>query len=299
MKITCVGSVALDTIETPFGKRRDILGGSATYFSIAASYFTPVGIVGVVGSGFPQKHRVALSRHPIDFEGLETVEGPTFRWHGRYEGSMNYAKTVSVKLGVFDDFQPRVPDRFRTAELLFLAKASPVTQEATLRQMRRPRFVLCDTMDLWITTKRDGLRRLLGRVNALTVNNDEALQLTGKHNLIAAGRKILSMGPRVVLLKRGEHGATLMTASSLFSCPAFPVERPKDPTGAGDAFAGGFLGALARRRRLRFPDLKRALVAATVMASFAVEDFGVAGLWKLSPTRIRTRIHKLQQILAL
>ncbi|MHC4605606.1 MAG: PfkB family carbohydrate kinase [Planctomycetota bacterium] len=296
--VLVVGSVALDTIETPNEKREDVLGGSATHFSLSARHFAPVRLVGVVGKDFPQEHVEKLRRYGIDIGGLEIKEGETFRWHGRYEGAMNSAETVDVRLNVFGEFRPTVPEQFRGSKVVHLGTAHPETQAHLLGQLRDPSFVVLDTIELWIDNERKGLMELLPRVHAFCINHEEALMLSGKTNLARAMRELGSKGLRNLIVKRAEHGSTLMAGGALFAVPSFPTEQVVDPTGAGDAFAGGVVGYLAGRGA--GPEhLKRALVHGSVMGSFAVEGFGTEGLEAVTREAVEKRVAALTGMMAL
>ncbi len=295
--VLVVGTVALDTIETPHGKAKDVLGGSATHFALAARPFAPVRLVGVVGRDFPRAHEEKLRSLGIDLSGLEHAEGLTFRWHGRFTGDMNRAETVSVHLNVFQSFQPKVPPPLASTPYVLLGNSSPKTQRAVLDQLRGPRFVMLDTMNLWIGTERKALLELLPRVDAICVNFEEALQLARESNAARAIRRLRDLGARTVVVKRGEHGATLATAGFQFSVPAFPTERVVDPTGAGDSFAGGLLGCLARGG-LSGASLRRALVYGTVMGSFAVEGFGTSRLQRITAAEVEGRAARLMKMIA-
>jgi sugar/nucleoside kinase (ribokinase family) len=300
MSLVVVGSVAIDSIETPHGVAPEIIGGSATHFSYAASFFGPVRLVGVVGEDFPGEYLDVLKSRPIDLSGLEVKKGKSFRWSGRYEGAMASAHTLSVELNLFGEFDPKLPHSFRDSRFVFLANGSPNVQRRVLTQIdAAERFVLLDTMNLWIELERRPLLELLAKVDALVINDDEIRQLTGEPNLIAAGRKVLGMGPSVVVLKKGEHGALLFQGERIFASPAFPIERVFDPTGAGDTFAGGFMGVLARAGRVRpsFSDLKRAVCMGTVMGSLNVEDFGLNRLKRSTEAEIQARFRDFMEML--
>jgi sugar/nucleoside kinase (ribokinase family) len=303
-----VGSVAFDSVRTPHGKVEDVLGGSAVYFSVAASFFAPVRLVGVVGEDFPDAFRQVLEARQIDTAGLQVVEGgKTFRWRGSYEGAMNEARTDEVHLNVFGDFRPALPKAFRKSQLVFLANGSPVTQMAVLAQVEKPDLVVADTMNLWIETARDALVDLLGRVDGLVLNDGEARMLTGESNLIGAGESILAMGPKFVIIKKGEHGALVLghegprerVAEGRLVCPlpGFPCPLVRDPTGAGDSFAGGIMGSLAREGRYDFAALRRAAAYGTVVASFTVEDFSLRRLQRLSMEEIEGRMKQYSDML--
>ena len=304
-----VGSIALDTVRTPHGEAPDVLGGSAAYFSVAASFLAPVRLVGVVGADFPDEFRRVLESRRIDTAGLEVVSaGKTFRWVGSYEGAMNEAKTEDVQLNVFGDFKPVIPPQFRDTRLVFLANGSPITQAAVLEQVARPDLVVADTMNLWIETQRDALLALLRRVDGLVLNDGEARMLTGEHNLVAAARKVLGLGPAFVIIKKGEHGAILAhrdgcqtdgpTTRWVSSLPAYPSLEVRDPTGAGDSFAGGMMGYLAHEGRYDFRRLVRAMAYGTVMASFAIEDFSLRRFERLSIDDIDARLRRYHEMLA-
>lgn len=290
MSILVVGSIALDTIKTPFGQAAEVLGGSATYFSYAASFFSPVRLVAVVGQDFPQKHFDMLKHRHINLDGLQRTDGKTFRWSGLYEQDMNAAKTLATELNVLQDFRPVVPRSYAATPHIFLANIDPDTQLSLLDAMEAPRLVGCDTMNLWIATKPDSLNRLLKRVDAFLLNDSEARQFTGITNLIKAAYDLLKRGPKVVVIKKGEHGAILATRDFCFVSPAYPVEDVFDPTGAGDCFAGGFFGSLVTMGR--FPDetaLRRAVIFGTVMASFNVESFSLDRLSRLDNQEVLDR----------
>jgi len=296
MSILVVGSVALDTVETPFGRADDALGGSATFFSAAASLFGPVQLVGVVGSDYPVGALGFLSERGVDLAGLERAEGESFRWSGVYSYDLNSRETLETRLGVFAEFQPKIPEGFRDAEWVFLGNIDPELQLNVLDQVREPRLVACDTMNLWIDIKRDQLMQLLGRVDLLLVNDGEARQLSGEHNLALAARWILERGPRYLVIKKGEHGAVLFTPSSVFFAPGYPLEDVFDPTGAGDAFAGGFMGYLAQAGRLDEGDLRRAVIYGSVLGSFAVEKFSVERFKDLTLDEIEARVRTFREM---
>lgn len=289
MSIVVVGSIALDTIETPFGKRDDVLGGSCTHFSYSASFFHPVSIVGVVGKDFPSEHIELLKARGINTAGLQVLDGETFRWSGSYEYDMDEATTHSTCLNVFEHFRPVLPKAYRDADYLFLANIDPELQLNVLAQMRRPKLVACDTMNLWLNTKRDTVAELFGKVDVVFVNQGEARLFSGDPSLIASARRILEGGAKYVIIKKGEHGACLVGRDLFFACPGFPLETIIDPTGAGDTFAGGFLGYLAKMGELDDMRLRRAVVYGCVMASFNVEDFGLDRLRGLTDEDIAER----------
>lgn len=283
MSLLVVGTIAFDGIETPAGKVVDEVGGSATYFALSASRFADVRLCGVVGEDFPVPRLAKLfDGRKVDLAGVETVKGgKTFRWKGRYEGDMNSAQTLDTQLNVLASFQPKLPSEFRRTPFVFLANTAPAVQLDVLNQVQeggsKP-FVVCDTMNFWIDTQKDALLQVLRRVDGLVLNDGEARQLTGERNLIKAGTKVLELGPKVVIIKKGEHGAFLFSTYLFHALPAYPVSEVVDPTGAGDSFAGGVMGYLARAGRVSVGTLKRGLVHGTVAASFTVADFGTRAL---------------------
>ena len=303
-----VGSIAFDSIRTPYGEAPEVLGGSAVYFSVAAAFFVPVRLVGVVGEDFPPAYRRVLESRRIDTAGLQVVPGgKTFRWRGSYHGAMNEARTEDVQLNVFGDFRPAIPEAWRDSRLVFLANGSPMTQGAVLDQVRKPDLVVADTMNLWIDTQRDALLELLKRVDGLVLNDGEARMLSGEHNLIAAARQIVGLGPKFVVIKKGEHGSLLVcrggprvgTLPSELVCPlpGYPSLKVFDPTGAGDSFAGGMMGCLASAGKYDFRDLVRAMACGTVTASFTIEDFSVRRLERLSLEEIEDRLRLYRAML--
>ncbi len=298
MNMLVVGSVALDTIETPFGKATDALGGSATFFSAAASFFAPLGLVGVVGDDFPRAGLDFLEERGVDLAGLETETGESFRWSGVYDFDLNSRETLETRLGVFAEFRPRIPEAFRDAEWIFLGNIDPVLQLDVLDQVRSPKLVACDTMNYWIAGRRDDLLRLLARVNVLMVNDSEVRELSGEYNLLRAARWIQQRGPSMVVVKKGEHGAILFTPDVIFFAPGFPLEIVFDPTGAGDAFAGGFIGHLARAGTISPDELRRAMIYGSTMGSFAVERMGVERLVDLSMDEIDERVIRFRELTA-
>jgi sugar/nucleoside kinase (ribokinase family) len=289
MSLLVVGSIALDSVETPFGRREEVLGGSATYFSTAASLFGPVRLVATVGEDFPEEHVRFLSSRGIDLAGLERRPGRTFRWKGRYEFDLNQAHTLETQLNVFADFRPELPQAYRDSRYVFLGNIDPDLQRQVLDQVRAPRFVACDTMNFWISSKRESLLKTLRRVDMLFVNDAEARQLAGEHNIVQAARRILTYGPRALVVKRGEYGALFFSGEHVFAVSAYPLESIFDPTGAGDSFAGGFMGYLACRDRQEVGVLRRAIVVGGVVASFAVEQFSLERLKTLTQDEIRAR----------
>ena len=298
MSLLVVGSTAFDTIETPHGDAADRLGGSSTYFSLAARLFTPVRLVSVVGQDFPAEHRALLGERGVDLAGLEQKPGKTFRWHGRYSADMNSRETLDVQLNTFGDFQPHVPADFRDSPFVFLANGAPATQASVVDQMEAPRFVVADTMDLWIENERDGLLALLRRIDGVIVNDGEVKQLTGKTNLIQAGRAALELGPKLVIVKKGEHGCFIFSSFFHYALPAYPTEHVVDPTGAGDSFAGGFMGYLANCNSISLPNMQRAVAYGTVTASLTVEGFGVDRLAEADRAAVDQRYEELRQFVS-
>lgn len=299
MSVLVVGSVAFDTIETPHGQRERCLGGSASYFGLAARLFVPVQLVSVVGADFPAAYRDQLAKSGVDLLGLEAKAGKTFAWSGRYSSDMNSRTTLSVELNTFGGFAPRVPGAYADTGFVFLANGSPTTQASVLDQMRAPRFVVADTMNLWIETEKPALLALLRRVDGLILNDEEARMLTGETNLIRAGQRVLSLGPKLVILKKGEHGAFLFSTFFQFALPAYPTSQVVDPTGAGDSFAGGFMGYLAGQDSLNVGHMKRAMAFGTVTASVTVEGFGVDAIAACDRQKIERRYHDLVQFVGL
>ena len=289
MSIVVVGSVAYDTLETTQGSAANVLGGSASHFSVAARFFAPVSVVAVVGNDFRPEERKVFSDRGIDVRGLEQKDGPTFRWHGRYHEDMNKRDTVMLALNVFEGFSPvLLPDQ-RRCDYLFLANISPELQTRVLEQVTSPKLVAGDTMNHWIDERREDLIALMPRIDILTLNDEEARMLTGEHNLVKAGRGILRMGPKTALIKRGEYGVLQFSKEGMFAVPAYPLEEVIDPTGAGDSFAGGMMGFLARNGRVTESALRTAVVYGSVLASFDVEDFGLRRLERLSWEEIDNR----------
>lgn len=289
MSILVVGSVALDTVETPFGKVNDALGGSATYFSAAASYFAPVNLVAVVGNDFDRTQMNFLQNRNVDLHGLEVRDGKTFRWGGIYEKDLNSRETTFTHLNVFEDFQPQIPDQYKNSEYVFLANIVPELQMDVLKQIQSPKLVVLDTMNFWIEGSLPSLREVLARVDILIINDSEALQLAKEVNLVKASKSIHDMGPKVIIIKKGEHGALMISKESFFWSPAYPLESIHDPTGAGDTFAGGFIGYLARCDSSSLENLKQAVTIGGIMASFCVERFSLERLKNLSQEEIKNR----------
>lgn len=294
-----VGSIAIDSIESPHGHAPEILGGSATHFSLTASLFTPLRLVGVVGRDFPEAYVDVFRERQICLDGLMREEGKSFRWHGRYTGSMASAETLSVELNVFGAFKPEVPESYKDTAFVFLANGSPHLQHNVLEQCPNAGFTMLDTMNLWIETERRALERLLVHVDALVINDSELRELTETQNLVAAGHRALSMGPKTVIVKKGEHGALVFHGGDVFAVPAFPVEHVCDPTGAGDTFAAGVMGVLARFGSLQpsADQLKLAVCAGVVCASFNVEDFGANRIRRIGSDEVRERFRLYMRML--
>jgi len=289
VSLVVVGSLALDTIATPVATRRDVLGGSVSFACAAASFFTRAGMVAVAGADFPESGVEQFRKFGVDLHGLHKVEGKTFRWSGVYEQNMNVRRTLSTELNVFADFSPELPEDYRRSAFLFLANIAPALQLQVLAQIHKPRFVAADTMDLWIRTARDPLMKLISKVDLLLINDSEARELTGKEHLVQVAQQVLEWGPRYVIVKKGEHGSMLFSKSGLILVPAYPVDDVRDPTGAGDSFAGGFMGCLAASGKLTQAAVRRAMVVGTVVASFAVEAFGLDRLAGIARTDIDAR----------
>jgi len=297
MSMVVVGSVALDSVETPFGKVDNALGGSATYFSVAASFFTEkINLVAVVGEDFPQEYVNFLISKGIDLTGLERAKGKTFRWSGRYGGSLSGAETLSTELNVFEKFAPRLPESYRNAKYVFLANINPELQMDVLKQIRDAKLVVCDTMNLWISERKEELLETIKHVDILVLNDAEARQLTGEPKVDIAARKILDYGPDRVIVKKGEHGAMTLTKTSYFSSPAYPLRNILDPTGAGDTFAGGFMGYLASVGDTSESSIRKAIVYGTVLASFNVEDFSLNRQRSLTRDEIESRFAEMRTI---
>ncbi|HEY0880338.1 MAG TPA: PfkB family carbohydrate kinase [Archangium sp.] len=293
-----VGSVALDSVETPFGKADEVLGGSGTFFSSSASHFAPVQLVGVVGDDYPVEKLAPLAERGVDLAGLEKVEGTSFRWRGRYRHDLNSAETLETHLGVFSHFRPNIPEQFRRAPFVFLANIDPRLQLQVLEQVEKPKLVACDTMNFWIESRRPELIELLKHVDLITLNDGEARQLTEHTNLVQAARWILDKGPKHVLIKKGEHGAFMFNRESVFFAPAYPLESVFDPTGAGDSFAGGFMGYLAATGDISERAMRRAVVVGSAMGSFAVEKFSNTRLLEITRADIDARVQEFRQLVA-
>ena len=296
--VLVVGSIALDSVQTPFGKADDVLGGSGTFFSASASHLTDVQLVGVVGNDYPLDKLRELEKRNVDLSGIEQADGPSFRWRGRYRHDLNSAETLETHLGVFSHFQPKIPSKWAEPEFLFLANIDPRLQLAVLKQVKRPRLVASDTMNFWIESRRPDILELIKHVDLITLNDAEARQLTDCFNLVKAARWIMERGPKMVIIKKGEHGAFLFKERSIFFAPAYPLEDVFDPTGAGDSFAGGFMGYVARTGDLSDENLRRAVVYGSAMGSFAVERFSVQRLLEISSADIAARVADFKRLVA-
>jgi sugar/nucleoside kinase (ribokinase family) len=296
MRLLVVGSVALDTVETPFGEATDALGGSAVYFSVAASLLTGVRVVGVIGDDFPKGELDKLAPRGIDWSGVVRSPGESFRWKGKYSFDLASRDTLETRLGVFADFKPQIPRAFADTPFLFLGNIHPALQLAVLDQVREPALVACDTMNYWISSERETLLKVLRRVDVLIVNDEEIRQLSGDWNIHRAARWVLAQGPRRVVIKRGEHGAFMAEPGRSFYCPAFPMEEVFDPTGAGDAFAGGVLGYIARTGDLTDAGFRKAMVYGAAMGSFAVARFSVGGFEGVDPAVLQQRVRSFKDL---
>jgi sugar/nucleoside kinase (ribokinase family) len=289
MSILVVGSVAFDSVETPFGRGDNVLGGSATYFSTSASFFTDVNLVAVVGEDFPQEHVDFLTSRNIDLKGLSREAGKTFHWQGKYGYDLNEAQTLATHLNVFETFKPRIPAEYGASEYLFLANIDPELQMEVLTQVKRPRIVACDTMNFWISSKPEALKKVIEKVDIFIINEGEARQLSGEANLVKAANKLLDFGVKTLIVKRGEYGVLMFNRSSVFAAPAYPLEEVFDPTGAGDTFAGGFMGYLSNTGNLSEEGIRQAIIFGSVMASFNVEDFSLDRMKRLNYSEIEAR----------
>jgi sugar/nucleoside kinase (ribokinase family) len=294
--VLVVGSTALDSIKTPKAENPRLLGGSASHAAVAASFFAPVRMVGVVGDDFPRRYVKLYERHGIDLEGLQFAPGKTFHWAGEYAVNMNERRTLTTELGVFETFSPDLPPSWRDTPFVLLANIAPALQHHVLDQMRRPKFVVADTMDLWLNIALDDLLRLLKRVDALVLNDSEARQLTGEDNVVVAAKRIHKLGPRYVIVKKGEHGSLLSGPDERFICPAYPLEKLVDPTGAGDSFVGGLMGCLAGRRGAPEKALRRGMLHGAVVASFCCEGFGLKRTTRVTREDIEARAAELRAL---
>lgn len=296
MSILVVGSVALDSIETPFGKKDEILGGSATFFSISASFFDKVNIIAAVGEDFPKKYLQLLKDRGIGTGGISVNKGKTFRWEGRYEYDMNVAHTLATHLNVFQDFAPEIPKNLKDSDILFLANIDPDLQDSVLKQVNRPKLIACDSMNHWITSKKKSLEKFLHKVDIFLLNDAEARQFSGEANLMKAAKSIVSNGPKSVVIKKGEHGVIYYSKNSHFAAPAYPLENVYDPTGAGDTFAGGVIGYLSKAGRINDVTMRKSMVYGSIMASFTVEDFSVNRLLHIKMADINRRYSDFKKL---
>ncbi len=296
MSVLVVGTVAFDSIETPFGSAERILGGSASYFAMAASFFSPVRIVGVIGEDFPQEYLDILSKTGIDIEGLHREKGETFHWRGRYHEDLNVRDTVELRLNVLSGYVPSLPNSYKDSEYVFLGNIDPAMQMEVLQQLNNSRLVACDTMDHWIQGSGEELKKVLKKVEILVINDSEAALLSSERNVVRVARSILKMGPKSLLIKRGEYGVLQFSDSSLFATPAYPLEEVFDPTGAGDSFAGAFMGYLSRTGDHSQRGLRRAIVYGNVVASFTVEDFGLKRIASLTMDEIEERYQRFVEL---
>ena len=296
--ILVVGSLAYDDVHTPYDSRREVLGGAASYFSLAARLYAPVRLMGVVGDDFRASDLDRLRAKGIDLDGVEHAKGRSFRWLGKYDHDLATAETINTDLGVFGDWEPMVPPAFVDSEFVFLANILPEIQGRMLDQVRAPKAIALDTMNYWIERRRDALASVMARVDIVTVNEAEARQFCGTHNVVRAAREIQALGPRAVVIKRAEYGALLLTADRIFWTPAYPLDEVRDPTGAGDAFAGGLLGHLAESGKLDDRTLCRAVLHGTVCASFAVEDFSVDGIERADMAGVERRVRELEALVS-
>jgi sugar/nucleoside kinase (ribokinase family) len=298
MSVLVVGSVALDSVETPFGKADDVLGGSANFFAASASHLTKVSVVGVIGSDYPVEKLEPLKERGVDYSGVERAEGSSFRWRGRYRHDLNSAETLETHLGVFSHFSPKIPQKLRSSPYVFLANIDPRLQLDVLEQVDKPKLVACDTMNFWIQSRRPDLLTLLGKVDLVTLNDAEARQLSEKANLVQAAQWIMARGPRHVIIKKGEHGAFMFNQNAIFFAPAFPLENVFDPTGAGDSFAGGFIGYLAATDDLSEANMRRAMIYGSVLGSFAVEKFSIERLMTVTRGEMDQRMREMRRLVA-
>jgi sugar/nucleoside kinase (ribokinase family) len=296
VSLLVVGSIAFDSVKTPFGEAKEVLGGSATYFSVAASYFTDVAIVAVVGSDFPEKYLKFLKSRKIDIEGIERREGKTFRWKGEYGYELNEARTIETQLNVFQSFEPKLPERYKEKKVIFLANIDPDLQRNVLKQVENPLLVACDTMNFWIEGKRESLLKTLKFVDILLINDSEARELAREPNLVKAANIIFSFGPKTLIVKRGEYGALMFNEKKIFSAPAYPLESVFDPTGAGDCFAGGFMGYLANTMNFEESNIRRAIIFGSVMASYNVEAFSLERIKSLDYSEIESRYKEFKSL---
>jgi len=296
MRLTVIGTVAFDGVETPHGKRDKVLGGSASFASLSASFFTPVNLISVVGTDFPRKHFAMFKKRNVDTTGLKRKKGKTFFWKARYASDLSYAQTLKTCLNVFEGFKPDIPPNVNPNDNLFLANIDPELQDWIFEKIKPWGLVAADTMNLWIKTQRKPLLKLMKKVDLFLLNDEEAFMLSGERNLINAAKYVLSRGPKMVVIKKGEHGSFFLSKRSCFIVPAYLLEVVVDPTGAGDTFAGGIMGYLSRRRRITDNDLRRAMVYGSILASFTVEKFSVDGLLQTSKKKINDRYRRFKRL---
>ncbi|MDB6052847.1 MAG: PfkB domain protein [Verrucomicrobiales bacterium] len=296
MSLLIVGSTALDSIKTPNAENPRLLGGSASHAAVAASFFTPVNLVGIVGEDFPKKYVALYRKHGINLDGLQNVPGKTFHWSGEYEVNMNNRRTLATELGVFETFNPTLPEAYRRTPYVLLANIAPSLQHHVLDQMKKPKFVVADTMDLWLNIALQDLLKLLKRVDAFVLNDSEARQLTDQDNVMVALKQIHKMGPKYVIVKKGEHGAILSGPNGIFVAPAFPLEKVMDPTGAGDSFVGGMIGYIASQKGTVDSKIRRAMVHGSVVASFCCEGFGLQQTTRVTSAKIAQRVKTLEKL---
>ena len=296
MSVLIVGSTALDSIKTPKAENPRLLGGSASHAAVAASFFGPVKLVGVVGDDFPRRYLQLYKRHGIDLEGLQILPGKTFHWSGEYEANMNRRRTLLTELGVFETFTPTLPNSHQNSPFVLLANIAPSLQQHVLEQMARPKFVVADTMDLWLNVALADLLKLIRRLDAFVLNDSEAQQLTSEDNLVVALKKLHKLGPRYVIIKQGSHGSVLSGPRGVFLCPAYPLRKVVDPTGAGDSFVGGLMGYLASARGSIDDNIRRAMIYGSVVASFCCEGFGLQRTTRTTRARIEQRVRELERI---
>jgi sugar/nucleoside kinase (ribokinase family) len=296
MSILVVGSVAYDTVETPFGKAERVLGGSASFFAVAASFFVPVNLVAIVGEDFGDKQLAAFKDRPISLEGLERAKGETFHWQGKYSYDLNARDTICTDLNVFESFRPKIPAAYRKSEYVFLGNIDPALQREVLDQVEKPKVVACDTMNFWISGRLEELKKTLARVDVLLINDSEARELSGEWNIVKAARAIRAMGPKTLVIKKGEHGVLMFTTEGSFAAPAYPLEDVFDPTGAGDTFAGGFMGYLASRGGTGDSAFRRAVIMGSTLASFTVEAFSLDRLLRLTRPEIDERFRLFKHL---
>ncbi len=297
MSLLVVGSVAFDHVKTPWGEAENVIGGSATYFSVAASFFAPVSVVAVVGEDFTKQHEKIFTKRRIDLRGLQRRPGKSFLWRGEYNENLNDCRTLETQLNVFADFSPVIPEAYRSSSFVFLGNIQPKLQAQVLEQVKRPRLVALDTMNYWIHRTPDDLQKALRLADLLIINDGESRLLTGEHNVVRAAQKILAMGPKTLVMKRGENGVAMFRKGSIFAAPAYPLRRVCDPTGAGDSFAGGFMGYLASRRSLSDAALRQAVIYGSVVASFDVEDFSLNRLSRLRRSEIEARFREFHRLM--